>query len=575
MGQTVIQYVLSRLKQYGVTDVFGVPGDFAYPILDGILDDRDIEWRGSCNELNGGYAADGYSRIKGLGAVVSTYVAGELSLVNALACAYGEHVPIISLVGMPSRQQQATGEFWHHMIDRHDYALFVDMQKTVTVASAVITPENCVAEFERVLAAVLYHRRPGYLGFPGDVTHQPIADATVPDDIPLINPQSDPAALAQAVEHIVDMLSKAEKACILPGVVVKRCGLSDLATRLVDASGLPFTTAYQDKSTLDEAHPNYMGMFMGKFANPQVNGFFSSCDCILGLGPVRHYFNTGFFTAEYDLSKTINVQMHEVRVGKAVYADVEMKDVLEALIKRLPKRSDIKAPSKETPFGEPTGSGSDPIDAGDPFYARLARFLRPGDILVGDPGSPALAATVMNLPEGAEYQSQGIAGSIGFGTPAALGAAVAAPDRRVIMIGGEGAHQLTAQEIGQFYKFGLKPVFIVINNDGYLVERYTCWDPEQGFNDLPKWQYHKLPEVFGCEGWYTTKVTTTGELDAALEEVNSSDRAAYIEVVTDRYSMPPMSETMFTLTRKKFGQSFTWEEWYSEFKKGNNIAARK
>jgi indolepyruvate decarboxylase len=290
---------------------------------------------------------------------------------------------------------------------------------------------------------------------------------------------------------------------------------------------------------------------------------------------VRHYFNTGFFTAEYDVSKTINVQMHEVRVGKAVYANVEMKDVLEALIKRLPKRSDIKGPSKITPFGEPTGSGSDPIDAGDPFYARLAKFLKPGDILVGDPGSPALAATVMNLPEGAEYQSQGIAGSIGFGTPAALGAAVAAPDRRVIMIGGEGAHQLTAQEIGQFYKFGLKPVFIVINNDGYLVERYTCWDPEQGFNDLPKWQYHKLPEVFGCEGWYTTKVTTTGELDAALEEVNSSDRAAYIEVVTDRYSMPPMSETMFTLTRKKFGQSFTWEEWYSEFKKGNNIAARK
>jgi hypothetical protein len=84
MGPTVIEYVLLRLKKHGVTDVFGVPGDFAYPILDGILDDQDIEWRGSCNELNGGYSADGYARIKGLGAVVSTYVAGELSLVNAL-----------------------------------------------------------------------------------------------------------------------------------------------------------------------------------------------------------------------------------------------------------------------------------------------------------------------------------------------------------------------------------------------------------------------------------------------------------------------------------------------------------
>ena len=172
------------------------------------------------------------------------------------------------MVGMPSRQQQATGEFWHHMIDRHDYDLFIDMQKTVTVARAILTPENCVAEFERVLAAVLYHRRPGYLGFPGDVAHLPIADTTAPDNIPLANPQSDPAALEQAVSHIIEVISKAKKACILPGVVVKRCGLSDLATQLVDASGLPFTTAFQDKSTLDEAHPNFMGMFMGKIRKP-------------------------------------------------------------------------------------------------------------------------------------------------------------------------------------------------------------------------------------------------------------------------------------------------------------------
>ena len=160
---------------------------------------------------------------------------------------------------------------------------------------------------------------------------------------------------------------------------VQRSGLGDLATQLVDASGLPFTTAYQDKSTLDESHPRFMGMYMGKFANPEVNKFFSSCDAILGLGPVRHYFNTGFFTAEYDVSKTINVQMHEVRAGNAVYANVEMKDVIEQLIERLPKRTDIKAPSGVTPFGEPTGAGSDPIDTGDPFYAQaaagLARFF--------------------------------------------------------------------------------------------------------------------------------------------------------------------------------------------------------
>ena len=141
------------------------------------------------------------------------------------------------------------------------------------------------------------------------------------------------------------------------------------------------------------------------------------------------------------------------------------------------------------------------------------------------------------------------------------------------MIGGDGAHQLTAQEIGQFYKFGLKPIFIVVNNDGYLVERYTCRDPEASYNDLPKWKYHMLPAAFGCEGWYCVKVTTTGELDAALEEAGRSDGAAYIEVVTDRYSMPPGAEKLFELTRPKYGQVMTWEQWITEFRKGNNITA--
>ncbi len=569
---TVIQYVLSRLKECGVSDVFGVPGDYVYPVLDAILDDPDLEWRGNCNELNAGYAADGYARVKGLGVFANTY-GSELGSYLALAGAHGELSPVLLLTGYPSTQQQASGETYHHMLGHHRYDLFVEMADELTVGRAILTPDNCVAEFERVLAAVLYHKKPGLLAFPGDLVHLPITSTTVPDDVPLRNPQSDPAALEQAVNHIVDVLSKAKKACIAPGMVVQRSGLSELATALIDATGLPFTTAFQDKGTLDETHPGYMGVWIGKFLNPEVEDFVASCDWVLGLGPERHYFNAGFFTGDLELGKTINVHMHRVRVGSAGYENVEMKDVLKALIDRLPRWHDLGAPKRVSPYGQASGSGDDPIDAGGPLYARLEAFLKPGDILVGDPGSPALGATFANLPERVGFHSQSLAASIGWGTPAALGVAVAAPDRRVVMIGGEGAHQLTAQEIGQFFKFRLKPVFIVVNNDGYLVERYTCRDPEATYNDIPKWLYHKLPEVFGCQDWYCVKVSTSGELDAALDEVNNNDKAAYIEIVTDRYSMPPGGEAMFELTRPKFGQKLTWQEWYSEYKKGNNITA--
>ena len=135
--------------------------------------------------------------------------------------------------------------------------------------------ENCVEEFERVLAAVMYHQKPGLLAFPNDLVHMPIT-GKMPDNVPLADPESDPAALSQAVDHIVSMMSDAKRACIVPGIIVQRIGLSALATKLVDATGLPFTTPYQDASTLDETHPNYMGIWQGTFVNSEVNDFVNS-----------------------------------------------------------------------------------------------------------------------------------------------------------------------------------------------------------------------------------------------------------------------------------------------------------
>jgi indolepyruvate decarboxylase len=385
---------------------------------------------------------------------------------------------------------------------------------------------------------------------------------------------SNPETLAKAVDHIVDELASVETVGAVVGIAVQRKNLRADTEALLNATGIPYATPFQDKTALYETHPGFMGTWCGKFGNLPVEEYLIACDKVLAFGYELHYFNAGFFTTGLDFAnKMINIKDHSVHIGEVVYEQVEMKDVLQALTSRLPKWENLGAPSKATLFTEASGSGDDPISTGSPFYKRLEQFLQPNDILVIDPSSPVLAGAFVNLPEGVDFISQALAASIGFGTPAALGAAIAAPARRVVMLGGEGAHQVTAQEIGQFYKFGLKPVFIIINNDGYLVERYTCQDPESSFNDLPKWQYSKLPEVFGCEDWYCVKVETTGEMDAALEQVSNSDQAAYIELICERYDMPPLSEAMFDLTRPKFGQTITWEEWKAEYDKGNNITA--
>jgi indolepyruvate decarboxylase len=128
----------------------------------------------------------------------------------------------------------------------------------------------------------------------------------------------------------------------------------------------------------------------------------------------------------------------------------------------------------------------------------------------------------INIP----HHNQTLWVSRGWATPASFGAALAAPDRRVILITGEGSHQLTAQEVTQFHRFGLKPIIFVLNNDGYLIERLLC--KESYYNDRAKWNDHKLPEALGCEGWLTARVTTCGELDDIM--TTSSRRRSTLTV---------------------------------------------
>jgi indolepyruvate decarboxylase len=106
----------------------------------------------------------------------------------------------------------------------------------------------------------------------------------------------------------------------------------------------------------------------------------------------------------------------------------------------------------------------------------------------------------------------------------------------VVLFTGEGSHQLTVQEIGQFGRLGLKPIVFVLNNNGYLIERLLCKEPEIAYNDLAQWRYTELPHAFGCDDWLTLLVTTNGELDAALAVVSQSDQAAHVEVATDTYA---------------------------------------
>jgi indolepyruvate decarboxylase len=534
MSETVIQYILRRLNEIGVDDVFGVAGDYSFRVNDAIVEHPAINWIGCCNELNAGYAADGYARMRGVGAVCTTYGVGELAAMSAIAGSYAEHLAVFHLVGTPNLPTQEGRALVHHTLGNGEFDLFHRMAEPIVCASAVMTPQNVASETERLIAAALYHRRPVYMAIASDVADAPVLGGAGS----VSAPTSDPESLAAATDAVAAALNNAGRACVLPGVLVRRLGLQATAAAFVDASGLPFATMFADKSVLGQDHSNYIGMYAGRLMGEPVRAFVESCDVVVMIGAMLTDGNTAGHTVRLDPDKTINIGHHRTTVGPTVYRNVEIADILAQLPGRITKRAGRPVIAPEA-LGPIVGGGEDPITA-DALYPRWANFFRPGDVIMTDTGTSSVGLAFAQLPEGAELHNQTLWASIGWATPAAFGAAIGAPDRRLILITGEGAHQMTAQEISQFGRHGLRPIVFVLNNSGYLSERLLCKDMALAYNDIAAWNYAELPHAVGCQGWFNARVSSCGVLDDALKTAEQAAGAAYIEVITDAYEAPPM-----------------------------------
>src|SRR5664280_2424644 len=199
---TVADYLITRLKEIGVDHLFGVPGDFVLGFFNQVLK-SDLKYVGTCNELNAAYAADGYARIRGIGAFASTYGVGELSAINGVAGSFAERVPVVVITGSPATINFRTRPLLHHTLG--DYQIPLRMYEKITAASTeLVSVESAPAEIDRVLSACLSHQQPVYISLPADVVMMKCRRPT-PFLFPAPAP-SDPAALAEALKEALAML---------------------------------------------------------------------------------------------------------------------------------------------------------------------------------------------------------------------------------------------------------------------------------------------------------------------------------------------------------------------------------
>lgn len=542
------QFLLRRLKEIGCHHIFGVPGDFTLDFFSEIIK-SDVNYIGTCNELNAAYAADAYARIKGIGCVATTFSVGELSAVNGIAGAYSECVPVVKIGGVPSRKDFANKTLLHHTTGR-DYFTVISMYEKVTAAHTLLNDEaTAAAEIDRVLKTCLREKLPVYIGVPQDMVSLPIKIPSAPFQIPP-ELKSSSATLKEAVNDLYNVIQSSKSPLFLPGIQISRRYLQKDFLRLLDVSGIPFTTMVLNKSVIDETHPQFIGLYCGNLCRKYIRERVHQSDCLVLWGEILTDFNTGGFTARLKRSKTTEVFYDHVSIGHRVYRHVYIHDLLRGLCEKMAaekyKFSKEKCPpATETcihrPNAEYTAINDKPVTV-TRLMDRISHLVPRNGILIVETGVASFASTEMLLPPGATYISQSYYGSIGYTVGATLGACIAAPHRPVILIIGDGSFQVTCQDLSSIIRYQssehkdggfLPPTILLLNNDGYTIERLIS---DNIYNDIQPWIYREIPYIFGGKREACFDVHTEGELETALATSPKDHKAPilFIEIHLDR-----------------------------------------
>ncbi|MFI4919803.1 MAG: alpha-keto acid decarboxylase family protein [Legionellales bacterium] len=530
---SIADYLLTRLSELGITDIFGVPGDYNLLFLDHIINCPSQSWVGNCNELNAAYAADGYARIRGAAAIVTTFGVGELSAINGIAGSYAEYLPVVNIVGAPATTMQKEGAIMHHTFGTGDFRVFINMFEKISADVAVLDHADKAAEhIDRVLTTCWVKKQPVYISLPSNMVDVEIDAPTQP--LPLVYPDSNPDSVAELVSRATQLIRQAKSPVILLDICAARHPMKALIHTLLDQTGLPFATMNMGKAIINESHPGFLGGYSGDLSAPGTQERIEQADCIISFGTIMSDFNTGGFSSSIKASANIEIHSDHVKLKYALYPKVYFNAVLPALIQALAgyhyteKSSALPRPEYQ-PLPLPITQQR--------FWLNMGQYFKEQDIIIAETGTSMFGVLETPIPDNATVIVQALWGSIGYSVGALLGAALADRSRRTLLFVGDGSFQLTAQELSSVLRHQLCPIVFLLNNAGYTIER-VIHGPNMPYNDVQPWQYAELSRIFG-ENVFAVKVSTEQDLaEALLQADKQSDKLCFIEVMMEAGDCP-------------------------------------
>ncbi|KAF5668392.1 pyruvate decarboxylase [Fusarium heterosporum] len=536
-GIKVGDYLFRRLHSLGIRSVFGVPGDYELALLD-LVTDNDLAWKGNPNELVSSYAADGYARVRGAGAFVTTFGPGELSAYCGMAGQYAEFVPVVHIVGYPAVDAVFNKKVMHHSLGNGKFDMYEDMAKHITAATAVINHAPTAAqEIDSVLGTMMRESRPVYIGLSVDIAYEIIDAEGLESPIPTTLQPNDAVLEEKVIGKIRELIEQSKRPAVIADGGAVRHGALEETHELIKLTNLPAFTTAMGKGGLDEAIPQYAGVHSGAGTLTGVKNALEGVDAVIWIGNYPSDFNTGEFTTVVNKDATIvDLQRFSVSIGKTQY-NVSMKHVLRSLVESLRSNPIAKIEQRVTwdPYPKFSLQASDLLKQ-DFLWGALSSFFRPGDVIIGETGTSAFGLCDTKLPSGVMMFNQTVYGSIGYATGAIVGVGQAIVEsegkwKRPVLVTGEGSMHLTIQALADMLRWDLKPIIFVLNNGGYTVER-LIHGKEAFYNEVAILDYSLLGKTFGPAfgSKYYGPIKTCGELSELLSDL-SFGKAGCLELV--------------------------------------------
>lgn len=533
---TVGCYLAQRLEEIGIRDYFAIPGDFNLSLLDELLKNPRLKMINCCNELNAGYAADGYARENGVAALVLTFSVGGLSAVNAVAGAYAEDLPVIVVSGGPNVNSLMENRTLHHTLARPEegYKFVLAVYKEIT-AHAVVIREVSTAAFriDEAIRIALSTKKPVYIEIACNLAAALISRPNTRSLMPTT--KSDPGSLKKALEHVATFLNGARQPVLVAGGRLRAGEASGAFATLASACAYGVACMPNAKSFFPETSPQFMGIYWGSASSPGCREVVESSDAYLFAGPIFTDYTTVGFSALIQPARLVEASTERILVEGQVYHGIVLSEFLTGLAPKLnsnPTSLDVYLRIKETDHVIPPATPPKQALTTRQLFHHINESLDGMTTVVAETGDSWFNGMDLHLPHGCKFEIQMQYGSIGWSVGAFLGLAAANPERRVIGLIGDGSFQMTAQEVSTILRYNCSGVIFLMNNGAYTIEVMIHDGP---YNTLQNWDYAAMVEALkGRSALLTQTVRTENELVAALKKSRTFKGLTFIEVILDR-----------------------------------------